>query len=391
VALAPAAHGLMPRLRVAAGLCLALCACGAPRPVSESGFGAFEVSLAAWDDALALAWYDTRDGNAEIYVRFVDGHGHPTGPPLRASDTSDQSYEADIAPLGDDFALAWYEKARNGALHGQLGVWSRDNRRVWQVQLGTALERTRNPVVRAYGSSVFCAWIETGEGGRESVWAEWWNADGSVREAPVRLGVAGPTTWNLNAAIAPDGSAYVVYDVAEDGAAEELRVAKLARGEASIAPLTAPDGFRSKYPDLAIAGDRAALTWFDERDGNREVYLAVGPLTELDERIAAHAQRVTTTPGQSIGAYLAWNGAWLGLAWSDDSSGNYEIYFESFDVHGVPLAPPQRLTDNATGSLIPAIKPWRDRFALAWNEIEPGPHGVHGAATKSEVVVDFAP
>ncbi len=107
--------------------------------------------------------------------------------------------------------------------------------------------------------------------------------------------------------------------------------------------------------------------------------------------MAARAQRVTTTPGQSIGAYLAWNGERLGLAWSDDSTGNYEVYFEPFDVHGAPLAPPPRMTQNATGSLIPAIKPWRDRFALAWSEIEPGAHGVHGAATKSEVVIDFAP
>ena len=55
----------------------ALAAAGcSPRQITYSGLGAFEVSLAASHDDLAVAWYDTRDGNAEVYVRSLDADGH---------------------------------------------------------------------------------------------------------------------------------------------------------------------------------------------------------------------------------------------------------------------------------------------------------------------------
>ena len=57
--------------------------CSPPRQISDSGFGAYEVSLAAWNDGLAVAWYDTRHGNAEIYVRSLDENGRNAGAELR--------------------------------------------------------------------------------------------------------------------------------------------------------------------------------------------------------------------------------------------------------------------------------------------------------------------
>ena len=84
-----------------------------PRQISESGFGAYEVSLAVWNDGLAVAWYDTRDGNAEVYVRSLDEDGREAGAELRLTNTAAESYEADIAPLKDAFAIAWYEKSHD--------------------------------------------------------------------------------------------------------------------------------------------------------------------------------------------------------------------------------------------------------------------------------------
>ncbi len=53
--------------RMAAVLAVfALSACDAPRQISDSGFGAYEVSLATRADGFAVAWYDTRAGNAEV-------------------------------------------------------------------------------------------------------------------------------------------------------------------------------------------------------------------------------------------------------------------------------------------------------------------------------------
>ncbi|HEY3517620.1 MAG TPA: hypothetical protein VGL98_11285 [Gammaproteobacteria bacterium] len=373
----------------------ALCSCAAfvasaacsPRQISDSGFGAYEVSLAAWDDGLAVAWYDTRDGNAEVYVRRLDADGRDVGPELRLTNTEAQSYEADIAALPDAFAIAWYEKARDGTMRAQLGVWRRDGTPVWSTPVAVGLGSSRNAIVRRHGDELFCAWIETDEQGAEFVWGGWWNLSGQPLGAPVRLGAAGDTTWNLNAAIAPTGEAWVVFDARAETRVEELFVATLAKFHATLARITADDGIRSKYPDLAFSADgRAALTWFDERDGNREVYLATARSDELTRPIEERARRVTTTAGASIGAYLAWNGASIGLAWCDDSSDNYEVFFQSFDAAGHSSAPPRQLSDTSTNSMVPAIEPWGDGFAMAWDEVNLPPSGVHSEDMRAEIV-----
>lgn len=61
------------------------------------------------------------------------------------------------------------------------------------------------------------------------------------------------------------------------------------------------------------------------------------------------------------------------------------MYFQAFDVGGEPVRPAQRVTTTPESSLIPAIRPWQDGFAVAWNELAPGPSGMHDAATRSEV------
>jgi hypothetical protein len=371
-----------------------LCSCAAfatlagcsPRQISDSGFGAYEVSLAAWSDGLAVAWYDTRDRNAEVYVRLLDADGRNAGPELRLTWTEAESYEADIAALPVAFAIAWYEKDHDGALRAQLGLWQRDGTPVWSAPIAVDSGRSRNAIVRSFGEELFCAWIEADGDGREFVWGGWWGRDGALRGAPVRLGAAGGTTWNLNAAIAPSGEAWVAFDARADTRVEELFLATLADGRGTLVRLTADDGIRSKYPDLAFGNGRGALTWFDERDGNREVYLAAALPEDLLLPIEERAHRVTTSPGASIGAYLAWNGDRIGLAWSDDTSGNYEVFFQLFDAAGNSAAPPRRLSDTPTSSTIPAIESWRDGFALAWDEVAPAPNGVHGEDTRAEVV-----
>jgi len=365
--------------------------CSPPRQISDSGFGAFEVSLTAWNDGLAVAWYDTRNRTAELYVRALDAEGRETGPELRLTNTAIESYEADMVALSNAFAVAWYESEHGQAPHAQLGVWRRDGTPLWSTPVAVGSGSSRNAIVRSSGDALFCAWIEADGEGREFVWGGWWSVEGRPLGMPVRLGAAGETTWNLNAAIAPTGEPWVVFDARADTRVEELFAATIAGGQAALARLSADDGIRSKYPDLAFTtAGRAAITWFDERDGNREVYLAAARADEVLVTVEDRARRVTTTEGASIGAYLASNGDRIGLAWCDDTNGNYEVFFQTFDVSANALAPPRQLSDTSTNSMIPAIVAWRDGFALAWDEVAPGKDLIHNEDTRAEVVFTTA-
>jgi hypothetical protein len=343
---------------------------GEPIQITNSQIGAFEAALATRGEGFVAAWYDTRDGNAEIYMRLLDAGGQPAGPERRLTNGPEDSYEASIETLGDAVAIAWYDKSESGLMVPKLGLWDFDGRNRWVRPLAAS---GRNPVVRAQGSRIFCAWISPDADGSEWVWAGWWTRDGASQTPPRRLAPAGKTTWNLNASSLERGDALVVFDATASTRADELFLARVQPDGSSVVRLTADDGVPTKYPDIAV-GDHLAITWFDERDGNSDVFLLTATTdAELTGEIDGRARRVTSTPGESIGAYLRWgNDGRLGLAWSDNSEGQHEVYFQPFDPTGQPLADARRITRNGTSSLVPAIRSWRDGFAMAWNEFKPG-------------------
>lgn len=351
-----------------------------PITISDSKAGAYEVALAPFGDGLVAAWYDTRDGNAELYMRLLDADGRPAGPERRLTNGPEQSYEASLAAVADSIVIAWYDKSADGTLVPKLGRWRPDGTSQWVKTLSAS---GRNPVVRELNGRLFSAWIAPNGDGTEAVWSQWWADDGAAIAEPILRAPASKTTWNLNAA-AGWAQGAVVFDAAAGTRKEELFF--------TSRRLSGDDGHASKYPDLAVSGRRFALTWYDERDGNHEVYLRAGVVADLEAapgELERGARRVTTTKGSSIGAYVAWNGDRIGLAWSDDTAGQHEIYFQPFDAIGNPLAEARRITDNASSSLIPAIVPWRDGFALAWNEYVPGAPGRH--AGTSEIAVAVVP
>lgn len=374
----------------------ALAGCGSPAPAlldvsdTPAAFGAHEASLSALNDGYAVAWYDTRDGHPEIYARILDAAGRPSGPSRRLTVGTDAAYEADLVSDGERLIVGWYEKVDTDALTPMLGVWSRDGEQQWARALAAS---GRNTVVDVRDGMIFAAWIEDDTETESSVWARWWDVDGNPRSMPTRLAPAGRTTWNLNATLDSDGHAWIVFDATAGTQAEELFLLHTSLdGTPVVRQLTPDDGFASKYPDLALADGRAAVTWFDERDGNQEVYVAVVPAVELDAGVEDVAHRVTDTPGHSIGAYLDWNADRLGLAWSDDSGGQHEVFFQAFDALGQRVGDERQITSTASASLVPAIRPWNDGFILAWNETDlPAEPAGHTGTLSSQIVSALVP
>ena len=350
-----------------------------PLVISQSTAGAHEPALRARDGGFVAAWYDTRDGNAEIYMRLLDEQGAPSAPERRLTNGPEDSYEASLAVLGDGVAIAWYDKSANGTLVAKLGVWDFNGTNRWVKTLAAP---GRNPVLARHGDALFCAWIARGRDGREAVWGAWFTETDTDDFTPLLIGPASKTTWNLNAIATDARTAVVVYDAVVGTKSNELFLADITPHLTQLHRLTDDDGFPSKYPDIA-GTTQQALTWFDTRDGNEEVYLKVGSRTAIRDP-AVKPTRVTTTSGESIGAYIAWatgsGDERIGLAWSDNTGGQNEIYFQAFRPAGRPLEGARRLTTNSSSSLIPAIVAAGDRFALSWTEYVPAAAGTPATA-----------
>ena len=368
------------------------CAAEGPTQISNSGQGAFEVSLASAGEGFVAAWSDVRDGNAEIYFRLLNRNGRPAERERRLTRDEALSYEPDIRAVGMNLAVAWYDKAPDGKLQARLGLWTRDGTLLWARTLSSRERNGRNPVLTVHGSELFVAWIEDSGTDTSDVWAGWWNLAGLQANAPQRVAPAGRTTWNLNADVDATGQGWVVFDARAGTRSEELFLVRVDRQSAQVLQLTADDGVPSTYPDLALSGAHAALAWCDERDGNQEVYLAVMPFDATAWRaplvpdLESRARRVTNTAGHSVRASVASNGATAGLAWSDDTDGGqHDLFVQLFGRDGASLAGPRRLTTNQTSSLIPSIQPSADGFALAWNEHAAPPDGEDGSTGRSEI------
>lgn len=361
----------------------------AQQQVSDSGAGAYEASLTLFGSGMAVSWYDTRDGHPEVYARLIDMAGTPLGADLRLTHSEGAAYEPDVGELRGHLVVAWYETFSRTESRAMLGAWTRDGVSLWTTALSPAGRYGRNPVVRVWGDRVFAAWIQDDPAGKLAVWAGWYDGAGSPLAAPRRIASAGRSTWNLNAAIDRRGRAWVAFDADAGTRSEELFLASIDLTSSRVERLTADDGKASKYPDIGFSDAGVmALTWFDLRDGNEEIYLWAGAVKDT-ARVDRQAHRITHTAGESIGAYVAWNGDRIGLGWCDNSAGQQEIYFQSFDARAAALAPATRLTHTATESLIPAIRPAGDGFLLAWNEFSPGPDGAHDPRGRSEVQVLF--
>ena len=198
-----------------------------PHEITRSGRGAYQVSITAAGGGFAVAWYDTRDGHPEIYSRLLDKRGEPTGPERRMTTGIDRAYEPEIAVVGANLAIAWYEVAANQTSHAMLGLWSRDGRRLWAKALALPERISKNPVVRATRNEIFCAWLAENASRDFEVYAAWFDTKGNPIEPPQRLGPAGQTTWHVNATVDDRGRAWVVFDARVGTRADELFVARV--------------------------------------------------------------------------------------------------------------------------------------------------------------------
>ncbi|MGC3982559.1 MAG: hypothetical protein QM808_15025 [Steroidobacteraceae bacterium] len=364
----------------------------ASRQISAEGMRAYELSVAGNNQQLALAWYGGTEEVDAIYLQWLTAQGKPEGAPRQITDGRRSAYEVDLQFIDQDALLVWYEKDKaTGALTAYLERQRHDGQVLWRQTLNAQGGWARNPVVRVANSTIHVAWIETPTGASSTepaVWTADFDAAGKPSAMPRRAAAASSNTWNLNATVNKEGTFYVAYDAKLSTRAKELQLLTITEGSIRHATLSPDDGFDSIYPDIGINDNGVvALTWFDTRDGNQEVYLSVGSLAELLSSNSLHPQRITHTPANSIGAYLAWNGARLALVWCDAQPGQQELYARFFNVRGQGISDVQRLTHTATQSSIPSIRAGQQGFWVAWNEYRLEGEGAHAHIVSSTAML----
>jgi len=356
---------------------------------------AYELSLATGEAGQFAAWHGGPHDGSSIYVQQIDGNGRLSGKPARVSDGQRLAYEPDLIFGEGQLIVAWYEKTPDtGQLSARMAGLDLHGRLLWTTPLTDQSLQTRNPVIRRIGKDVHVAWLQQSTTARESeatIWYRRFSLEGVPETPPRRIGRASWDTWNLNAAV--HGKHFIItYDAAQNTAAHELHMLDVTADDVRHHLLSVDDGQPSLYPDLQInAAGQAALTWFDKRDGNEEIYLIVAPLELLGTNSMPAPRRITNDKSASIGAYAAWNGATLGLAWSDSPYGSREIFVEIFDSTGRSFGPRRAISASRGQASIPAIRPSASGFLVAWNDYTADKGDAHGTDTSSVAEFKWVP
>src|SRR5262245_115166 len=94
---------------------------------------------------------------------------------------------------------------------------------------------------------------------------------------------------------------------------------------------------------IAAAGNTLHVTWFDERDGNREIYYK----RSIDAGLNWSADtRLTNNPAISMFPAIAASSSVVHVVWEEYRDGNAEIYYKRSTDAGATWEPDVRLTLN---------------------------------------------
>ncbi|MBZ0202300.1 MAG: T9SS type A sorting domain-containing protein [Ignavibacteria bacterium] len=236
-------------------------------------------------------WIDDRDGNNEIYYRRSTDLGLNWGAETRLTNNSSSSYNPSVSVSGSNVHVTWYDlRDGNNEIYYKRSTdggitWGADNRLTYNTSL------SYDPCSTVSGSIIHVVWTDTRDNNKEIYYKR--STDNGVSWSPdVRL-----TTYMND----------------------------------------------SMYPSVTASGPVVHITWTDYHDGNYEIYYRCstdgGTAWEPDSRL-------TNNPGVSVLSSAAVTNSSVHTVWYDDRDGNAEIYYKRN-----PTGSPTGIT--ITGSAIP--------------------------------------
>ena len=134
------------------------------------------------------------------------------------------------------------------------------------------------------------------------------------------------------------------------------------------------DSARSRVPYnnawcVAASGDTIHAAWYDDRDGNYEVYHK----RSTDAGASwGDDQRLTNDVGGSAWTSLAVAGNAVHVAWTDDRDGNAETYYKRSTNGGVTWGSDTRLSTDSNNSYNPSVAASDSQVHVVWHDDRDG-------------------
>jgi hypothetical protein len=292
-----------------------------------------------------VVWQDPRDGNLEIYYKRSTDEGITWGTDTRLTNSNSDSYYPSIALSGSLVHVVWednrdgndeiyYKRSTDGGIN-----WGADTR----LTSNSAYSWT--PSLAVNGSNIHVVWKDMRDSSTGELYYKRstdgginWGADTRLTNNPAYTNYGSVAVSGTTVHIAwydnRDGNYEIYYKRSTDGG--------LSWG--TDTRLTNDPAFSSS-PSISVSGLTVHIVWHDSRDGNTEVYYKRstdgGTSWGTDTRLS-NIPYFSSLPNISV------SGSVVHVAWQDNRDGNDEIYYKRSIDGGTNWETDTRLTNNSS-------------------------------------------
>jgi type IX secretion system substrate protein len=325
-------------------------------------------SIAASGNMVHAVWYDDRDGNFEVYYKRSPDEGISWGSDSRLTISAGTSWFASLAASGSEVHVIWmddrdgnfeiyYKRSADGGLS-----WSGDTR----LTNDTAISQF--PSIALSGSIVNVIWQDSRDGNTEIYYKR--SPDGGLSwGTDTRL--TNNSAGSIFASVSASGSIVnVLWEEYRDGNAEIYDKHSADGGLSWSGDMRLTNNpVESFSPSAWMSGSEVHVVWYDTRDGNAEIYYKRSP----DGGVSWGTDtRLTTNAAGSFHPSVTASGSNVHLAWYDERDGNREVYYKSSPDAGISWGTDARLTNNISESSHPSIAVSGQVVHVLWQDVRDG-------------------
>ncbi len=330
--------------------------------------------LAANGNNIYAVWTDQRDGNDEIYFKHSSDLGITWGTDTRITNNSFFSGYPSIAVSGSTLHLTWYDnRDGNDEIYYKR---STDGGNTWgtDTRLTTADSSSAYPSMSVVGSVVHIVWRDSRFPVNEIYYRH--STDAGLTWGPETRLTNDPANSYSASVSASGNNVHVAWEDNRDGNGVEIYYKRSTDGGntwGTDTRLTTSAG-NSEYPCVVSSDSIIHVAWNDNRDGNIEIYYKRS--TDWGSTWSPDT-RLTNSPGNSYRPSISVSGTNLHMVWYDQRDGNYEIYYKNSSNYGVTWGTDTRISNNSFVSAQPFVAASGPSVNVIWDDNRDGNYEIY--------------
>jgi hypothetical protein len=323
--------------------------------------------IATEGNFIHVVWYDDRDTNTEIYYKRSTDGGTTWSADARLTNTSALSVNPSVAVLGSNVHIVWQEGQYGGIYYKQ----STDNGLTWgsNILLSNNSTPSSFPCLAVSLTALHVVWSDPRTGDMEIYYKRSTNG-GLNWESDVRL--TNDPAVSTNASVAVSGAVvHVVWSDERTGTPQIFYKRSTDDGVTweSDVQLTNNPGFSSSYPCISVSDSTVHVVWYDNRDGNYEIYYERS--SDAGTSWGAE-QRLTQNSALSYNPSVSASDSNVSILWVDNRDGNRELYYKHSRDSGLSWSDDTRLTNDPFDSYFASVSELGSVVNVAWVDTRDG-------------------